>query len=166
MSKFASVFKIYIIIHHVYLTNLVKHLVAFIENEDLAAVQAKVLVSDKSVQSAWCGDDNVGVRFLILQNLGILLDGSSSIENSSFHIGHVLAETCVLVLDLVSKLTSVTHNQDRSLPSDWLDLLKSSEDEDCGLTKTRFGLAENVGTEDCLRDAYLLDCRINRAEVR
>jgi hypothetical protein len=145
---------------------LVKHLVALIENEDLAAVETKVLVSHESVQSAGCGDNDVRVGVLVLQNLGVLLDRGSSVENSGLHIGHVLAETCVFVFDLVSKLTSVAHNQDRGLASDWLDLLEGGENEDSGLTKTRFGLAKDVGTKDGLRDAYLLDCRVNRAEVR
>lgn len=145
---------------------MIKHFVTLIENEDLATVQAKVLVSHKSVQSTGCGNNDVGVSVLVLQDLGILLDRSSSVENSCLHIGHILAETCVLVLDLVSKLTSMAHNQDRGLASDWLDLLEGGENEDCGLTETRFGLAEDVGTQDGLRDAYLLDCRINRAEVR
>jgi hypothetical protein len=154
------------VVEHVYLTNLIKHLVAFIEDEDLAAVEAKIFVSHESVQSTGCSDNDMGVSLLVLQDFGILLDRCSSVENRSLYIRHVLAKACILVLDLVSKLTSVAHNQDRGLPSDWLDLLKSSEDEDCGFTKTRFGLAENVGTEDGLRDTYLLDCRVNRAEVR
>jgi hypothetical protein len=166
MSKVVSAFGLWRKILHVYHTNLIKHLVAFIENEDLAAVKTKVLVPHKSVQSTGCGDNDMGVGVLVLQNFGILLDRSASVENCSFHVGHVLAETCVLVFDLVSKLTSVAHNQDRCLASDWLDLLESGEDEDCGLTKTRFSLAEDVGAQDGLRDAYLLDCRVNRTEVR
>ena len=145
---------------------MIKHLVAFIENEDLTAVKAKVLVTYKSIQSTGRGDNDVGVGFLVLQDLGILLDRSSSVENSSLHIRHVLAETCILVLDLVSKFTSVAHNEDRGFASDWFDLLEGGEDEDGGLTKTRFGLAKDIGTQDGLRDANLLDCRVNRAEVR
>jgi hypothetical protein len=145
---------------------LIKHLVALVENEDLAAAKTKMLVSHKSVQSTGCGDDDMRMSVLILQDFGILLDRSTSVENRGLHVWHVLAETCVLVLDLVSKLTSMAHNEDRGLASDWLDLLKCGEDEDCGLTKTRFGLAKDVGTKDGLRDAYLLDCRVNRAEVR
>ena len=145
---------------------MVKHLVAFIKDEDLAAVETEVLVSNKSIQSTRCGDDDMRMGLLILQNLGIFCDGSSAIENCCLHVRHILAETCVLILDLVSKLTSVAHDQDRSLASDGLDLLESGEDEDGGLTKTRFGLAENVGTQDGLRNANLLDCRVNRAEVR
>jgi hypothetical protein len=53
----------------------------------------------------------------------------------------------------------VAHDKDGSLASDWLDLLKGSEDKDGSLTKTRFGLAEDIGTEDRLRNTNLLDYR-------
>jgi hypothetical protein len=103
---------------------------------------------------------------LVLKDLGILLDWSSSIEDCCFHVWHILAETSIFVLDLVSKFSSVAHDENRGLASDWLNLLECSEDEDGGFTKTRFSLAENIGTEDSLRNANLLDCRVNRVEVR
>src|SRR6266536_5724210 len=149
-----------------FLTNLIQHLVTLIKNEDLAAAEAQELVTDESVQTTWCGDDDVWMCLLVLENLGILLDGSSTIEDCSFDIWHIFAETCVFVLDLICKLTSVTHNENGCFASDWFHLLKSCENENGSLTKTRFGLAENVGTEDGLRNANLLDCRINRAEGR
>jgi hypothetical protein len=102
----------------------------------------------------------VWVRILILEDFGILSDWGSSIEDSSLDVWHVLAESSVFVLDLVGQFASVAHNQDRGLASDWFDLLKSGEDEDSSLTKTRFGLAEDIGTENCLRDTNLLDCRV------
>lgn len=96
---------------------------------------------------------------LVLEELGVLRDRSSTIEDGCFHLGHVLAETCILILNLICKLTGVAHNQDRCLASHRLNLLESSKDEDSGLTQTGFGLAEDVGTQDGLRDAHLLDCR-------
>lgn len=99
------------------------------------------------------------VSVLVLQNLGIFDDGSSSIENSSLDVGHILAEAGVLVLNLVCKFTGVTHHENRGFASDRLNLLESCEDEDSSLTKTRFGLAENVGSEDSLRNADLLYCK-------
>ena len=36
-------------------------------------------------------------------------------------------------------------------------MLEGREDEDGSFPQTRFGLAENIGTEDGLRDADLLD---------
>lgn len=148
------------------LTNSVQHLVAFIENKDLDAAQSKVLVSHEGIQSTWSSNEDVRVSLLILQDLSILLNWGTSIEHCGLDIWHVLAEASILVLDLISQLTSVAHNQNGGLSCNRFDLLKCSENEDCGFSETRFGLAENVGTEDCLRNAYLLDCRVNRAEVR
>lgn len=106
------------------------------------------------------------VRVLVLQNLGILLDGGSTIEHRGLDIRHVFAESCILVLDLVRELTSVTHDEDGRFAIDRLDLLETGKDEDGGLTETGFGLAENIGSENCLRDTNLLNCRVNRADVR
>jgi hypothetical protein len=145
---------------------LVKHLVALIEDKDLAAVKTKVLVSNESVQSTRSGDNDVRMGLLVLQYFGIFLNRGSSVEDRRDHIGHILAEACILILDLVGKLTSVAHNQNRCLASDWLNLLKGGKDEDGGFTKTGFRLAKDVGTKDGLRDTFLLDCRVNRAEVR
>lgn len=104
------------------------------------------------------------VGVLVLQDLGVLLDRGSTVEDSGLDLWHILAESGVFVLDLVGQLARVAHDENRALSSDWLDLLKGCQDEDGRLTKTGLGLAENVGTENCLRDAHLLDCRIKRAE--
>ena len=103
---------------------------------------------------------------LVLQNLSVLLDWGSSVEHCSLDVWHVLAETGILVLNLVSQLTSVAHNQDRCLARDGFDLLKGSQHEYRRFSETRFGLAKDVRAEDCLWNAYLLDCRVNRADVR
>lgn len=95
----------------IYHTNLVKHLVTLIENEDLAASEAEVLVADQGVQTAGGGNDDVWVGVLVLQDLGVLLDGGSTVEDSGLDLGHVLAESGVLVLDLVGQLTSVAHDE-------------------------------------------------------
>lgn len=60
----------------------------------------------------------------------------------------------------------MAHDEDRSLASDRLDLLQGGENKDGSLAETRFGLAKDIGSEDGLRNANLLDCRVNRAEVR
>jgi hypothetical protein len=125
-----------------------------------------VLVSYELVHPTGGCDDNVWVGILILEKLGILCDGSSTIENRGLHIWHVFAETRVFVLDLIRKFTGVTHDKDGGFAGDRLHLLEGSEDEDGGLTKTRFCLAKDIGTEDSLRNGKLLDCRVNRADVR
>jgi hypothetical protein len=98
------------------------------------------------------------VRILVLKQLGILLNGSATVENASLNIGHVLAEAVVFVPNLESKLAGVAHNQHGALSSDRLDLLQRSEDEDGGLAETRLCLTNDVATEHGLRDARLLHC--------
>ena len=52
----------------------------------------------------------------------------------------------------------MAHDENCTLARYWLNLLKSGQDEDCGLSKTGFGLAKNVGSKNRLRNTNLLDC--------
>lgn len=146
-------------------TDLVKHLVALIEDEDLAASKTEVLITNEGVQATWSGDNDMWVSLVVLEDLGIGLNWSSSVEDSGLDLWHVLAESGVLVLDLVCKLTSVAHNEDRALASDRLDLLKGGEDEDGSLTETGLGLAKDIGTENSLWNANLLDCKLWSCQI-
>ena len=98
------------------------------------------------------------MSILVLEDLGVLLDRGTTIEDSSLDVGHVLGETVVLIADLESQLTSVAHDQDRALASDGLDLLKGRENEHSSLTETRLRLTDDVTTEKGLRDTGLLNC--------
>jgi len=100
----------------------------------------------------------VGVSLLILKDLGILCNGGTSVEDASLDVGHVLAESVVLVANLERQLAGVAHDEHRALASDRLDLLKGRQDEDCSFTETRFGLADDVTTKHSLRNARLLNC--------
>lgn len=84
-----------------------------------------MLVSDQGVQSTGCSDDDMWVSILVLQELGILLNRSSTVEDCGLDFGHILAEASIFVLDLVSQLAGVAHNKDGCLASDWVDLLES-----------------------------------------
>lgn len=119
-----------------------------------------MLLADESVQATWSSDDDVWVGLWVLENLGIGLDWGSSVEDSGLNFWHVLAESGVLVLDLVGKLTGVAHDKDRALACHWLDLLKGGQDKDGSLTKTGLSLAEDIGTENSLWNANLLDCKL------
>lgn len=141
------------------LTNLVKHLVALIQNEAGDGTETQLLVADQSVKASGCGDDNVRVSLLVRQELLVLLDVGTTIEDRSLDIRHILAETLIFVADLECKLAGVAHDEHGDFASNRLNLLQSAEDEDGGLSETRFRLAEDVGSEDGLRDANLLDCR-------
>lgn len=98
---------------------------------------------------------------LVLQDLSILLDGSTTVEDAGLDVGHVLGESVVLVANLEGQLTGVAHNQNRALAGDGLDLLESGEDKDSSLSQTRLGLADNITTEKSLGNACLLDCTID-----
>jgi hypothetical protein len=93
-------------------TNLVEHLVTFIEHETLDVAEAQVLVANQSVQATRSGDDNVRVSLLVCKDVDVLLDGSTAVENRGPNVRQVLAETCVLVLNLEGQLAGVAHNQD------------------------------------------------------
>ena len=140
------------------LTNLVEHLVTLIKNKSLDVAQGQLLVANQRIQATGSGDNDVGISLLVGQYLHILLDGGTSVEDCSLDIGQIFRETRILVLDLVSQLTSVAHDEDGALARNGLQLVQSGQDEDRSLTKTRLGLAENVDIQNRSRDANLLDC--------
>lgn len=139
-------------------TNLIEHLVALVEDEHFDAAKAKLLLTHKSIESSRSTDNDMRMGILVGQDLNVLLHGRAAVEDRGLHIRKILAEAGVLVLDLVGQLTSVAEDQDSGLASNGFELLQSGEDEHSRLTKTRLRLAENVGTDDSLRNAVLLDC--------
>lgn len=100
----------------------------------------------------------MGVRFFVGEDLDIFLHRCSAVEYRHLDFWNILAESCKLVFDLVRKFAGVRHNQDRAFARNWFYLLQRGEDEDSGLSETRFSLAENIGSKDGLRNANLLDC--------
>jgi hypothetical protein len=146
-------------------TNLVEHLVTLIEHKALDVAQAEVLVAHKGVQTTGSGDNDVRVGLLVLENVDVVLNGSATVEDRGLDVGQVLAETGVLILDLESQLAGVAHDQHRALAVDRLDLLKSGQDENGSFTKTRLGLTKDVGSENCLRNAVLLDCGYRMSDI-
>lgn len=139
-------------------TDLIKHLVALIEYESLNVPQSQLLVTHEGVQSAGRSDDDVRVRILVGEDLEILGHRGPAVEDSGLGLGHVLAEPGVLVLDLVCQFTGMAHHQHRRLPSNGLDLLQSRQDKDSRLSETRFGLTQDICSQDCLWNAHLLYC--------
>ena len=149
------------------LTRLVQHLVALVKDEVLKVGQAEMPVTDKSVDTTGGTNNDVRVSLLVAEQLNVLLDGCSTVEDTDLDVGQELGETVVLVPDLVGQLTSVAHDQDRSDTRLRLlvHLLQGSKDEDGCLSETGLGLAENVVTKNGLRNGNLLDCRA-RGHVR
>lgn len=138
-------------------TNLLEHLVTFVENKDLDTAKAKMLVANQGVETTGGRNDDVRVLLFVLQDLNVLLHRRAAVEDRGLDVRHVLAEPGVLVLDLIRQLAGVAHHQNGSLAGDRLDLLKSGEDKDGSLSKTRLGLAKDIGTENRLRNADLLN---------
>ena len=93
------------------LTDLIEHLVALIEDEALDVAKTELLVADQGVQTTGSSNNDVRVGLLAGEELDILLHRSTTVENSSLHIGHVLAEPGVFVLNLIGELTSVAHDE-------------------------------------------------------
>lgn len=73
--------------------------------------------------------------------------------------GQILGETLVFLADLEGQFTSVAHNQNRNFPVDWLQLLKSCQNENGRLSHSRFCLTNDVHAEDCLWDTFVLYLR-------
>jgi hypothetical protein len=71
---------------------------------------------------------------LVLENFNILGLAGTSVEDRGSDIRHVLAESSVFVLDLVSEFTGVAKDNNADLASDGLDLLKRSNNEDGSFT--------------------------------
>ena len=115
------------------LTRLVQHLVAFIKDEDANATKAQGLVSDESLETTRGSHDDVGASILILQDLHVGLDGSTTVKDASGDLGHVLAESIVLIANLVGQLARVAHDNNGDFSVDRLDLLESREDKGSSL---------------------------------
>lgn len=109
---------------HVALTGLVEHLVTLVKHKDADASKTEGLVADQSLETTGGADNDVRASVFALESLDVVLDGSTTVEDTSLDVRHVLAESVVLVSDLVGQLTSVAHDDNRDLAVDGLDLLK------------------------------------------
>lgn len=93
------------------LTGLIQHLVTFVENEMFQIGETELLITHKSVDTTRSANYDVRVGILVSEELNILLDRGSTVEDTNFDIGEELGEPIVLVLDLESQFTSVAHDE-------------------------------------------------------
>ena len=121
-------------------TDLIEHLVTFIEHKNLDATKPEFLLPNKSVHSPRRRNNYVWVRVFVGKSLNVLGHRSTTVKDGRLDSGHVFAEALVLVLDLICQLPRVTHHEYRAFTGDWFHLLKCREDEDSSLSKTRLGL--------------------------
>ena len=135
--------------------HVVKHLVALVQNEHLQVVQRQSLVADQSQDTS--GRTHYNVRSLVtLEQLLLHSDGLASVDHLSSHVGHELGKTSEFALDLVSKLTSVAHDQGRARVGVLAQALQHVQHKDGSFAHSRHSLAEHIHTEDSLRNALLL----------
>jgi hypothetical protein len=92
-----------------------------------------------------------------LQGLAVSIDRETSDEIGDTDLwDHMLAETNVLLVDLISELTSVAQNQDMHFTIDGAQLMERGQDKHGGLAHTTLGLTNDVVTLNCLGDALML----------
>lgn len=138
---------------------MIKHLVAFIKDKCLDISQREHLVTDQGVKPTWSAHNDVWEGLLVLEEIDILLNRCATVEDSSLHVRKILAESCIFVLDLISKFSSVAHNQDGTFAGNRFQLVQGGQDKDGSFTQTGLGLTEDVDTEEGLWNTLLLDCR-------
>lgn len=91
-----------------------------------------------------------------LEEGDMLLDGDTTEDDLGPDVGHVLQEADELFVDLEGKLSVVAQDHGRDGLGVLRELLKGGEHEDCGLSHTRLGLAEDIDSHHGIRDALLL----------
>ena len=92
------------------LTQLLQHLVTLIQNKVFQILQTQLLALDQGKDAARSSNNNV--RTVVLQHLLVLGDGHASEEDSNLDVLEELAEPLILLADLESELSGVTHDQD------------------------------------------------------
>lgn len=142
----------------VLLTDFLKHFVTLVKDEDLEVGKVEVTSLDEGEHSSWGSNNDVWL-FETLEQSDVLIDRNTTIDDLSSHVGELSLESQELLLDLISELSVVTENESRARLRVLGKLMENGKDEDSSLSHTRFGLAEDIDTHHCLRDAFLLDFR-------
>jgi hypothetical protein len=68
------------------LTDLIEHLVALVKDERLDAAEVENVVADKSVETTWSTNDDVGASLLVLDDFDILLNRSTAVEDAGLDV--------------------------------------------------------------------------------
>jgi hypothetical protein len=145
------------------ITELIENFVALINDEELKVLPVESS-SSCEIENSSGGSDNDGGR-LFLDTFHLVLDVFSSVESTGLDVGEVLSESGDLLVDLVSKFTGVAKDQSaEGLRVLRVKLMEDGEHEDGSFSHTRLGLAEDIGSENGLRYAFLLDFLFGRVE--
>ena len=84
------------------------------------------------------------------------MDGVSSVHDSGFDVGEILAETVELLIDLEGELPGVAEDEGGARLGVLVEAVENRADEDGGLAHPALGLTENVVPVDALGDRLLL----------
>eukprot|EP01048_Picozoa_sp_COSAG05_P021043 COSAG05_NODE_3755_length_1855_cov_7.467758_1_plen_179_part_00 len=83
---------------------------------------------------------------------------AGNIDSLVSHVGHVLAEAVILVLDLERKLTGMAETKHKNVAAGrQVQLLQSGKYENSSLSHAGFRLAYHIHAQDRLRDAFMLN---------
>ena len=87
----------------------------------------------------------------------VLVDGHATEEDLRLDVGQVAREALKLVADLVGKLARVAEDEGTDGLLLDVELVERREHKDSRLAHARLGLAQDVHTQDGLRNALVLD---------
>ena len=88
---------------------LVQHFVALVEDEVLQLAQVEVVATDQRQKATWSTYEDL--RRILLQLLDVLGDGLSTVHDINIYFRQVLSEPVILLLDLESQFSGVTHHK-------------------------------------------------------
>jgi len=91
--------------------DLVHHLIALVENENLQVVQNQRLIFHKLQDTTRCADHDVWRGFL--QNLHLILNGHTTEEALFSNFWEVCSEPITLFLNLMSQFPGVAEDEHR-----------------------------------------------------
>mmetsp|Transcript_84567 Transcript_84567/g.141017 ORF Transcript_84567/g.141017 Transcript_84567/m.141017 type:complete len:338 (+) Transcript_84567:450-1463(+) len=140
---------------------LVQHPITFIQNEVLEFLQFQGALVCQRKDTTRRAHNNVG-KLVTLRVEGLLVFGNkgTAIEDCAVGMRKVLRETGELVVDLERQLACVAEDQTvHELLVRLFQLLKSRQHKDRSLAHPGFGLAEQVLSQNRLRDALVLHLR-------
>lgn len=87
-----------------------KYFIALIDDKDLEVGEIEVLLLGKGQDSARSADDDMG-RLDTLEDLDVVSNGETTVENLSDQLRQVFGKSSELILDLVSELSGVADNE-------------------------------------------------------
>mmetsp|Transcript_10809 Transcript_10809/g.27371 ORF Transcript_10809/g.27371 Transcript_10809/m.27371 type:complete len:201 (+) Transcript_10809:1000-1602(+) len=121
----------------------------------LDPIQFQVLVTGQTEDTTGRPDHNV--RAIVLEDFLVLLHRDTPVKDGGLDGRQILAESLVLVGNLKGQLAGVANDQNADLRFLHVCLLQRRKGKDGRLSHSRLGLADNVTSQNGLRDGLVLD---------